>query len=129
MDTIDVSAKYLRLRIDTPRKVATQTNVFPLGERILESLSVLFPLGHAGLTGLRVNYNGVAVLPWNQPTQFVVGDNERLTFEMGLYVSAPLSIVSVNNDNVAHSLYLTAKLRELGAAAQPIAPDVGAVIL
>jgi hypothetical protein len=112
--TIDVTAKYVTTTIAIPTNTATQSVTFALGERLLDTLDVHFTPGHAGLTGLRVSYAGVTILPWNQPSAFLVGDNERRLFEMGLHISGPLTLTTRNLDKgFPHSIIVTAKLREI----------------
>lgn len=120
--TIDVAAKYITLSV-TCNKSTTKAATLDCGERIVETLDVKWAPGHVGLVGFRITYNGVAILPWNQPTSFVFGDNERLFYDLGIHVAAPLAIAMVNQDTYRHTLIFTAKLRELklpGEAAPPL---------
>jgi hypothetical protein len=110
--TIDVQAKYVTLSI-TVAKATTSTTSFPLGERIVDTLDVKWAPGHVGLVGFRITYNSTTILPWNQTASFIVGDNERIVYEMGLHVSAPLSVTVRNQDTFPHTVILTAKLREI----------------
>lgn len=123
--TIDVAAKYVSLTVPIPKNTTVQTTTFDLGERIFESLSVLFAPGHAGLTGFRISYGGVTILPWNQPGGMIVGDNERRYFDMGLHVSGLLTIQTKNFDKAyAHSIVFEAKLTEILLAGGPPVPTV-----
>lgn len=107
MDTIDPLHKQAVVNITTP-KSTNVTTAFALGRPVtLEKVDILFAPGHVALTGVRINYQGVAILPWNQPTLFVVGDSERLVFELGMYVSGGLSIVTHNGDTQPHQHMLT----------------------
>lgn len=113
-DTIDVQAKYLTTQVNIAKNVATQTTLVDLGERMLESFDAFFAPGHVGLTGFRILYGGVAIVPWNQSTSFIVGNNERRPFTLGLHVSGKLSIVTTNLDKAyAHAIVFTFKLTEL----------------
>ena len=112
MDTIDVAHRYQALSTSLAKNqhnFAVNWTITDAGGDILEELQVVFPAGHAGLTGVRVNYGGVTILPWNMPTTFLYGDNERQTYQMGIYVSGPLQVVFTNNDNVLHTFQLVAK--------------------
>lgn len=112
--TIDVRTKYLVQSIPIPRNTTTQTTTFVLGNVVLETLDVFYSPGHVGLVGVRVNYAGVTIVPWNQPTVFVVGSNERRLFDVGIPVGDQLSIVTRNLDaRFAHTIVLTAAVTEL----------------
>lgn len=125
--TFDVSHKYLVLDVTTAAATALQTTLFDVGSRIVEVLDVFWPPGANGLVGLRVNFAGVTLLPWNQPARFLVGNGERRRFEFALPVDAPLQVVTQNNDPAfQHTIVITADLIErpsdLVAAATPLLP-------
>ncbi|SRR6266567_7774272 len=113
MDTIDVGRKHLVTSITIPKSTGSQTTTVSLGQRILENVEVFFTPGHVGLTGFRIAYNGVTILPWAQPTLFLLGDNERLQYPTEIYVSSALTITTRNNDTVQHRLIFTFRVREL----------------
>lgn len=128
--TYDVAARYLTTSIATPRKTASKSTAWTFGPAILEELQILWAPGHVALTGVRVSYKGVTILPWNQPTAFLVGDNERQIFEMGMHILDTITVVTQNNDNYPHTHYLTAKLTDVpltgdNPAPQPLPIAVG----
>lgn len=113
MDTIDVSAKYQTVDITTPKSTNAQTQVISVGDRIIHAVDVLFAPGHVGLTGVRLLYGGITILPWNQPANFIVGDSERLHFQLDLYAPGPITIVTHNGDSQAsHRHIFTFELHE-----------------
>lgn len=112
-DTYDVDHKYLVLPVTTSPNTAALITSFDVGQRIVVGLDIFWPPGSNGLVGIRANYSGVTLLPWNQPTSFLVGNGERRIFSFGLPVTAPLTIVTQNNDLAfAHTIVLTADLIE-----------------
>lgn len=111
--TYDVDARYITTSIVTPRKTATKSTTWTFGPAILSELQVLWAPGHVALTGVRVTYQGVTLLPWNQPTAFLLGDNERQIYEMGVHILASIVVVTTNNDTYPHTHYLTAKLLDV----------------
>ena len=117
--SFDVSARYVELKVTTAAKTATKSTAWNIGQAILEELQVLWSPGHVALTGIRLMVGNVALLPWNQPTTFLVGDNERRVFEVNYHVTNPLTIVTQNNDTFAHTHYFVAMLRDV-----PLASDV-----
>lgn len=128
---IDVAAKYLTTTVTLAKNVTTQTQTVTLGERLLESVDVYFAPGHAGLTGVALSYGGVTILPWNQGGQFLIGNNERRLFELGIHVSGLVTITTRNQDKAyAHTIVLTWKLTELvltGETSLPAVPPIVAV--
>lgn len=106
VDSIDPQSKTIVSTIATNAKASKNTIITILPDIILEKVSILFPAGHAGLTGVRLVYGGVALLPWNQLTQFIIGDSERLSFDIGMYVSGPITVATTNADTAAHSHFL-----------------------
>lgn len=81
---------------------------------MLETLDVFYAPGHVGLVGVRINYAGVTIVPWNQPTVFMLGSNERRKFDMGIPIGDKLSIVTTNLDaRFAHTVVITAAVTEL----------------
>lgn len=103
METVDLANKVQVLGISNTRK-QTKSTAFNFGnDVVLDAVSILFAPGHVGLTGVRITYQGIAILPWNQNNGQIQGDNERLKFDIGLYCTGLLSIVTINNDTFAHS--------------------------
>lgn len=125
MDAIDAAVKHVTLTISTNAKTNLKTttwNVIGGQQYMLDEVSILFAIGHAALTGVRLRYNGAAILPWAQPTAFIVGDNERLRFPLGIYLQAPILVDTQNTDTVVHQHVLTARLVPVptGATVTPV---------
>lgn len=128
MDTLDVSAKYLVTSITRARH-ATGSTIVSLGDRIAESVNVFFTPGHVGLMGVAISYAGVQLLPYGQSGTFIIGDNERLTFELGMYLPGPVTVTTRNQDSAAHTVQLTWKVRELVLGASlPVAAPIPLVV-
>lgn len=128
MDTIDVSAKYLVTNITRAAK-ATGNTVVQLGNRIAESVNLLFAPGHVGLTGVQIQYAGNTLLPFNQGALFVYGDNERLDYELGMYLPGPVTIRTTNTDTVPHSFQITFKVLEVALPGLlPVATPIPLVV-
>jgi hypothetical protein len=115
MDTIDVQIKHVTATIQTLKNTNIKSTNIDLGDRIIQSVDILFAPGHVALTGVRLMLNDVAILPWNQPTQFIFGDNERLAFQLGIYVPGILTIQTHNSDTVTHMHQITFYLTEVPA--------------
>lgn len=107
MDTVDLAAKVQVLNISNT-KGQTKTTAFDFGHDVVwDAVSILFAPGHAGLTGVRITYQGNAILPWNQAAGQIQGDNERLRYDVGLYCTGKLSVVTINGDTYTHAWQLT----------------------
>lgn len=114
MDTIDVSSKFVVTDITTPKLTNALNTLVPTGNRLIKSVDILYAPGQVGLTGVRLLYAGVAILPWNQPAGFVVGSNERLRYELNFYGPGTLTIVTHNGDpRNAHRTIITLELQEV----------------
>lgn len=97
---------------NTAAAAATATNV-ELGLVIVDTIEVLIPLGHAGLTGLRVTYDGATILPWTQGDRWLIGDNVDRAFPVGLPVSHPLVVRAFNTDDTfPHTFFLNIAYRD-----------------
>lgn len=97
---------------NTAAAAATATNV-ALGLVIVDSIEVLIPIGHAGLTGLRVTYDGATVLPWTQDDRWLIGDDIERVFALGLPISHPLVVRAFNTDDTfPHTFYLNIAYRD-----------------
>lgn len=79
----------------------------------LEEIRLIIPNGHAGLTGIRVDYSGQTILPWSYPSQWFIGNESDWAFDMGaLEVSAPLTVYTYNTDAITHGWELVAKISD-----------------
>lgn len=89
-------------------QASPQSDSWNLGPVIVEELQVMIPRGHSGLTGIHVDYQGVALVPFATPATFLVASDETITVPIGLEVGAALTVVTYNTDTFAHSFYLRA---------------------
>lgn len=87
---------------------APQTTSWDVGAVVVEWVEIMVPRGHAGLTGIHIDYQGVALIPFSSPAQFLIARDETIRVDLGLEVGAPLSVVAYNVDVFPHSFYLRA---------------------
>lgn len=88
-----------------------QVNTWTLPNCLLGRLSVRVPEGHAGLTGVVVLYNGVALFPFGQPVTYLVTTGETLGQDFSdEEIGAPLTVQTFNTDVFDHSFYLRADI-------------------
>lgn len=87
--------------------IATPLTTTPdLGDIWLDAIELRIPVGHHGLTGIYVANSGTAIMPYSSPPSFLVGDDERLSFDVGVEVDNLLQIVTYNTDIFNHTFYL-----------------------
>lgn len=102
MDTIDPAAKHSQVNINTLKNVANLNTTIQLPNAWVDSVSILFAPGHAALTGVRLQYAGNTILPWEGIGGYILGDNERLNFDVGMYLPGVITIGTRNTDSLAH---------------------------
>lgn len=90
-----------------------------LEDALLQTVRVLVPGGHSGLTGLRITWGGTQLLPINAGT-WIISDNEILDWPMNDEVTANgLSLTGYNTDIFPHTFYLRFTISE--RATSPVA--------
>lgn len=72
----------------------------------LIEVQVIIPRGHNGLTGLAVRLGTTRVLPWDDPTAWLRGNDENRTFPVYTQAAAVATILGFNTGQLAHSFYL-----------------------
>ena len=98
-----------------------------LGDIWIDSVELRIPVGHRGLTGIYVANSGTQLLPYSQTPSFLIGDDERLTFDFGVEVATGLQIVTYNTDIFVHTHYLRISGRPMVTQNLAAAPVVQAV--
>lgn len=99
------------LKVTTPlgtTQAAPLTTSWNLGNVVLETVEIMIPRGHSGLTGIHIDYQGVALIPFSQPAVFLVAADETITIPVDLEIGAALSVVTYNTDVFDHAFYLRA---------------------
>lgn len=109
----------------------------PLEDNWLESVRIVIPDGHSGLTGLQVRWSGVQVVPYGQGT-WITANNEIIDFPWADEITAGgLALAGYNTDVFPHSFWLRWTVADLPAkstatvvsaqAAGPVGPDTSGV--
>lgn len=102
-----------------PRTVTTSANTpvsgpqidqWPIVQGQLRQFRIQIPAGHNGRTGLKINYHGTEVIPWNL-NSWLIGSGEVFTIPWGDEImETGLSIITYNIDSMAHTFYLYAEV-------------------
>jgi hypothetical protein len=79
----------------------------------LEQIDLLIPAGHAGQTGIRFVLNGIALLPYATPSQWIVGDDDHTLFDVPIEIDTGFRVNSFNTGQFPHSHYCRFKVRQL----------------
>ena len=107
----------------TPTSVPVTTTP-NLGWVWLDSVELRIPSGHCGLTGIHAANSGTQLFPYSETVSYLVGDDERLIFDIGQEFDTGLQIVTYNTDVFSHTFYLRFSGRPMAVvtATTPSAP-------
>lgn len=104
--------------IDTPTEV-----IIPVDNLILADVGLQIPDGPCGLTGIAFWFSGHQVLPWDEGSGWIQGNNLVDTFPVGLEVGpAPLSVLMYNLGVYQHTFYVRLHMKYLPDAPPAAAP-------
>lgn len=86
----------------------------------LESVRIVIPPGHFGLTGLAVLWGGIQIVPFGQGTSIVAND-EIIDYAWDDEITANgLALSGFNTDVFPHSFYLRWVITDLPATSSPV---------
>lgn len=89
---------------------------WPLEDALLQSIEIVIPDGHAGLTGIRILQAGAQIIPFDLYS-WINGNNERIVLPFnGEMTATGLIIETYNTGTFAHSHYVRAVISDLPAA-------------
>lgn len=107
---MSLASRYVPLIVTVPAgtaKAAPQSTAAPVSNVVLNRVELRIPPGHGGLTGFSLQWNGVSIVPFASPAQFIVGDDDDLTFDINEQIGGGLVVVAFNTDAVLpHSFHL-----------------------
>lgn len=120
-----VNPRYLPFTLTVPINTAqgspVSVDVTEAGT-VLESVHLIIPAGHAGLTGFQVRLAGMTILPFGTATDWIVGNGTEITFDMGDVQIDTVTLRGFNTDTVyTHKFYGQLKVRDIDTPA-PAAP-------
>lgn len=76
-----------------------------IGDSFLISGSIRIPSGHAGTTGIQVVFNGTVIIPWENSALWLVGDDDKIEFDVGTETDSQLVVKTYNLDVWTHIHY------------------------
>lgn len=92
---------------DTP--ATTDVNV---GLVTWDDVRIIIPAGHQFLTGVRLSYAEAAIVPFNDPPDWITGNDDDQTTPVDLDVTAPIVIAGYNVDIYPHTFHLRIKVTD-----------------
>lgn len=82
---------------------AQQVTSVPIGDVWIDTVEIRIPRGHRGTTGIQLANSQTPFLPQGTTSLFILGDDEALTFDVGVEVDSGLEIVTYNQDVYNHT--------------------------
>lgn len=109
MDTIDAQSRFTVVNVTVPASTNDLVTTVTLPNGFLDSVILLWPPGANALVGSRIVYAGAQIVPWplSAAATFALGNGERLTIPIGMYMPGPIAIHNQNNDLLQHTIYQT----------------------
>lgn len=118
-----------QLTVTTPSGVEPdlpQADPWPLEDAVLESVTILIPDGHSGLTGIRVKQAQQEIVPWGND-DWLISNDEIITVPIEEQITlSGLVIETYNLDVFEHRFWIRAVIQDLGTStastANPLQP-------
>lgn len=92
---------------DTPA-----TGAQTLGLATWDDVRIIIPAGHQFLTGVRLEYASAFVVPFNDPPEWITGNDDDQTYPVDLDVTAPVVLRGYNVDIYPHTFHLRFKVTD-----------------
>lgn len=109
MDTIDAASRFTVVNVTVPASTNDLVTTVTLPNGYLDAVILLWPPGANALVGSRIVYAGAQIFPWplSAASTFALGNGERLTVPIGMYMPGPIAVHNQNNDVLQHTIYQT----------------------
>lgn len=108
--------RYVPLAVTVPIGTTTAAPLVTpvsLGDVMLDEVHVTIPKGPGGLAGVRLDYSGATILPFDTSGRFIISDGAEFDFTIGYAVGRTLSVVTFNIGQYPHTFYLRFKIEDL----------------
>lgn len=89
----------------TAKAAPASVNISP-GLQVLHEVSVRIPPGPNGQAGFQILWTSVPLVPWGDSQQWIVGNDEKLSFPIGLEVDSGVIFRAYNTDVYDHTFYV-----------------------
>lgn len=108
--------------VDTPLHVD-----WNIGDVWLYEIDLRIPPGHGGQTGIRFVLGYSQVVPWDESTSWINGNDDTLSFDVEEEVGNGLDIYAYNLGIWPHSFYLRFVNVPIAGSSSPIVVPTGLV--
>ena len=95
-----------------PRTAPVSTNL-PVRHGRLVAVEVYIPKGHWGVTGFALQLSGVTILPYSAQFPWIIGNDDRIVFDVDVEVDTKLTAVTFNEGNYPHSHYVRCQIKTI----------------
>jgi len=113
MGDVAVTTRYQTFVHTVPAQTAIASAIttnLNLGSTQLARVRVTIPNGHAGITGMAMEFSGTRIVPWNDTAAWLRGNNEIEWLDVNLQVGRTVQLRGYNLDLIDHSFFLTFEL-------------------
>ena len=108
---------------------APQETDIPIDNLILADVGIQIPDGPCGLAGIAFEFSNQLILPWDEGTGWIQGNNLVADFQVGLEVGpGNLQVLQYNLGVYDHTFYVRLHMQYLPHVAAPVAPPVALVL-
>lgn len=108
--------RYIDVTVSTPvatLRTAPQSTAFAIPDLQVISAHLTIPAGHTYLTGWRIDLAGVTIVPYSNPSAWVIDDDAKLDFDIDHEVGSRLEIVTYNIGQYPHTHYCRLKVMDI----------------
>lgn len=74
-----------------------------LGDLYVQRVYIRMPPGPSGLVGVALDFNGTRIVPFDQPGQWLVGDDEKWELPLNLEIDNGAQVTLYNLDTFDHA--------------------------
>lgn len=98
---------------------APTSDTLNLGDIWVYNISVRIPPGHCGFTGLSVQQAGSYLIPFGMTLAYLIGNDDKLEFEIGVEIPGAFQFVTYNTDVLVHTFYIRIAYQPMVALNNP----------
>lgn len=116
MGNVAVTRRLLTPTLTVPAQTLSSSPTvqsFNLGQTQIVGLRVVIPKGHVGLTGLQLLNGGTRIVPWDNATQWLTGDDEIVDIDLNTQAANTMTLRGFNTGQLQHTFYLRVTVDDL----------------
>lgn len=105
-------------------RTAPQSTTLAVQHGKLLAVELLIPPGHMGATGFALALSGTTIVPFGTAFGWIVGDDDRVTFDVEVEVDTKLVALTFNEGNYSHTHFVRAVIRSIQPRAGFVVPTL-----